>query len=348
MNRWGISLKLAPLMPDEHIFSGLIRSCLLSGFKDLDYGLKSINVKPTYRLKADSLFNDEFAKVIQQYCQCASYEPLYLLKQHSLYNIFSVGSPFRFNKDINNTLKLGKSPYQGVWKQRYDVTYSKDWKFCALCIKADIVKYGFSYWHCSHQIPTVSTCTIHHTALCIAVNQKNQNLVNLNECLLPQEIIHYSSQMIAENSSMWDDWLVTMFNSLKGKKHLYAQEAKSAIFSYLDLPKKNLLPEDVEFRHLQFEQDLLVPKLLPYELLLVENNKSKKVLVIIEKLYGFEVLAKIFKQYSPKGRIIQKGFKDITREPLTNIKQRIDHPIPFLLLLFAINLCPETLRIKYE
>jgi hypothetical protein len=348
MNRWEVSLKLAPLMPDEHIFSGLIRSYLLSGYKDLANGLRGLNVRANYPLKADDVFSENFAKIVQQYCNATKYQPLNILKQHSLYSVFSVGSPFRFNSTINETLMLGKSPYAGVWKNRYDLAYSKGWKFCDCCIKDDIEKFGFSYWHCSHQLPTVSTCTVHHVALRVAVNPKKQKLAYLNECLLPKQVVNYSPSMVAENTSSWDIWLVKLFQSLKGKEQLYAQDAKLKIFSYLDLPKKSLLPEDIDFRFLKFDQRLLQPKLLPYELVTVNKIKSKKVLSIVEKFYGFEVLAKLFKQYSQKGRIVTAEFKDITREPLSNIGQKIDHPIPYLLLLFIIKLCPDTLRIKYE
>lgn len=335
-------------MPDEHIFSGLIRSYLLSGYKDFAHGLRALSVRVNYHLKADDVFSEDFAKIVQQYCHTTKYQPLNILKQHSLYSVFSVGSPFRFNSTINETLMLGKSPYAGIWKNRYDLAYSKGWKFCDFCIKDDIEKFGFSYWHCSHQIPTVSTCTVHHVALRVAVNSKKQKLAHLNECLLPQQVINYSSTMVAENTSRWDKWLVTIFQTLKGRNHFYAQDAKSKIFSSLDLPKKNLLSEDIKFRFVKFDQKLLQPKLLPYELVTVKKDKSKQVLSILEKLYGFEVLSNLFKQYSPKGRVVTAEFKDITREPLTNINQRIDHPIPYLLILFAIKLCPETLRIKYE
>jgi hypothetical protein len=348
MNRREVSLKLAPLMPDEHIFSGLIRSYLLSGYKDFANGLRALSVRVNYPLKSDDVFSEDFAKIVQQYCHATKYQPLNILKQHSLYSIFSVGSPFRFNSNINETLKLGKSPYVGIWKKRYDLAYSKDWKFCDCCIKDDIKKFGFSYWHCSHQIPTVSTCTVHNIALSIAVNQKGQKLAHLNEFLLPQQIIDFSVSMVSDNTSSWDRWLVKLCQSLKGKDQFYAQDAKSKIFSYLNLPKKSLLPEDIEFRFLKFDKRLLQPKLLPYELVTVKKVKSKEVLTILEKFYGFEVLSKLFKQYSPKGRIITAEFKDITREPLSNIGQKTDHPIPYLLLLFAIRLCPETLRIKYE
>ena len=154
--------------------------------------------------------------------------------------------------------------------------------------------------------------------------------------------------MVAENTPRWDKWLVTVFQTLKGRNHFYAQDAKSKIFSSLDLPKKNLLPEDIKCRLLQFDHRLLQPQPLPYELVIVNKVKSMKILSILEKFYGFEVLAKLFKQYSVAGRVNTAEFKDITREPLSNIRQKIDHPIPYLLLLFAIKLCPETLRIKYE
>jgi len=348
MNRWEVNLKLAPLMPDEHIFSGLIRSYLLSGYKDLANGLRALSVRVNYSLKADDVFSEDFAKIVQQYCQATNHQPLNMLKQHSLYSIFSVGNPFRFNSNINETLKLGKSPYVGIWKKRYDLAYSKDWKFCDSCIKDDIEKFGFSYWHCSHQIPTVSTCTVHDVALRFAVNPKKQMLAYLNECLLPQQVVKFAPVMVAENTPRWDKWLVTVFQTLKGRNHFYAQDAKSKIFSSLDLPKKNLLPEDIKCRLLQFDHRLLQPQPLPYELVIVNKVKSMKILSILEKFYGFEVLAKLFKQYSVAGRVNTAEFKDITREPLSNIRQKIDHPIPYLLLLFAIKLCPETLRIKYE
>lgn len=348
MNRLEVSLKLAPLMPDEHIFSGLIRSYLLSGYKDLANGFRGLSIKVNYPLKAEDVFSDDFAKLISHYCRDMGYQPNILLKEHSLYSIFSVGSPFSYCSNINNAFKSGRSAYAGLWRGRQDLAYSKSWKFCESCVKEDVEKFGVSYWHCSHQLPTVSTCISHQKILLLANNIKNEGLKNLNQTLLPHQIIKYSFPMEPEYSSQWDEWLVTLFHSLKSKQCFYAQDAKSKIFSYLDLPKKNLLPEDVQLIHLKFDQRLLEPKLLPYEITTVNKNKSLRVLKIIEKLLGYKTLSNFFKFYSPDGRVNSSNFKDITREPLTNIEQRIDHPIPYLVLLFAIRLCPETLVIRYE
>jgi hypothetical protein len=37
--------------------------------------------------------------------------------------------------------------------------------YCPKCAKADIAQWGVSYWHCTHHIPGVSTCSVHNALL---------------------------------------------------------------------------------------------------------------------------------------------------------------------------------------
>lgn len=73
-------------------------------------------------------------------------------------------------------------------------------RYCPLCFKEDIENYGESYWHRTHQLPSVNVCPKHHCYLCnstVLINgTKKQSLISAGEELKDIEEPIYSTNNI--------------------------------------------------------------------------------------------------------------------------------------------------------
>jgi len=86
-----------------------------------------------------------------------------LLRNHTLFSLYR---PF-MSVDASNDLTaamLGESPANVATLVRWgsnQLRVRKSLRWCPECASYDIRSFGFSYWHLTHQIPTVSACCTH-------------------------------------------------------------------------------------------------------------------------------------------------------------------------------------------
>lgn len=81
-------------------------------------------------------------------------------------------------------------------------------RYCPKCCREDEETYGEMYWHRSHQIPMMTTCTKHHCILCdtnIPWRQASTKLFCADELLCSDENIQFLSEKSME--SKLDDYL---------------------------------------------------------------------------------------------------------------------------------------------
>lgn len=335
-----------PLLPDEHLVSGLMRSFVISGYTDFLELVGSLNVNKHHRFNPHNVFGNATLNIAKNYSKQFNHSINYVLKSHSLWPIYNIGNPITLHIDLITRINQNENVLKKLWINRQDVSYDQGWKFCPRCIEEDIKHFGVSYWHCSHQLPTISACLEHNTRLRIAGKSDKSHREEHN-LRLPQLIDLANTEEVTQISTSWDEWLLTLFQTLKTNNSFNLMRAKSIISTHFDLKKKILLPEETQRLHLKFDQSLPLPKLFHYQVIQVPIKDSDKYLKILERYLGFEMLSKVYSFYTSNGRVNSGKFKNFVREPLQNIDQKIDHPMSYLLILYSIKLSPEHLEIDY-
>lgn len=145
----------APL-PDEHIFSTVARWYVLHKHEALVSLLHLISNK-NLTLNPSFAYNT-FYKAIFDIFE-GNFEPERFVN-HTLipyYRIFT-------HLDISKLFNEG-SNQQIIPHYQSKILAAKHWRWCCDCALEDIEKHGTTYWHVSHQIPTMIHCNKHSKRL---------------------------------------------------------------------------------------------------------------------------------------------------------------------------------------
>lgn len=334
------------LLPGEHVVSGFLRSFIQSGYFDFGSALTRLGVTRLHQFYAQDLFSVAQLNIVRMYQHQFGHSLGYLMREHTLYPLYNVGNPFPLNEQLIVCLLQGKKASKNLWVQRQDKAYDRDWKFCRKCIQEDQKFYGVSYWHCNHQVPTSAMCYVHNEEL-LSIKQ----LYKMKRKKVIPNLPHNTDVSMTNKTKViskdWDQWLAQLYISLKNNKEFNLLKAKSFLTTYFNLDRIILLPEDSTAIHQTFDIALPMPKLHHYKIKQMLAKDAEKYLVIMEKYLGFQVISEFYTFYNPQGRLKTASFKNFVVEPIQNIKQQIEDPISYLLLLFAIKLSPEYLEIDY-
>lgn len=146
-------------LPDELLFSRLIRGLTLSGvpvedYLELLFGKHKLSVHP---------FLPSGLDLISNHCH---EPPQILLNQQTLAPLFMHFLP-KYQDKIQTSL-VDLSPSLALrycqlvcFREKQKLTI----KFCSVCARDDLFNFGVSYWHLSHQIPGVESCSKHRIRL---------------------------------------------------------------------------------------------------------------------------------------------------------------------------------------
>jgi hypothetical protein len=135
-----------------------------------------------------------------------------IIQHHTLLPLFAPFQPLERIQEI----KIGMSQ-QGLTKarlgahaQRYRM--SEHLMCCRQCIAEDLAKYGFSYWHRSHQIAGINVCPIHHLRLQQGFTYNSRKTrhqyVALTSNLVDQNQTEFSPHSILLNLAKDIEWLL--------------------------------------------------------------------------------------------------------------------------------------------
>ena len=147
---------IPPLFPDEHMLSGVARSLLLTGSKNLEdaqrrfFG-KSVPLSPSVLMhSAMQLYMPESLSITGREK---------LLVNHSLMGFFS--HCLRHQKVVaalENNINDQTWPRIPCIEQ---LTFAQIWRYCPLCVHEDKRQFGTAFWRVSHQLHTSITCDKH-------------------------------------------------------------------------------------------------------------------------------------------------------------------------------------------
>lgn len=146
--------------PDEIIFSRIVRHFTLSGMTCEGYlsdvfGNHKVTIHPY------------LTAGLEQVCNKLSHElPIDVLKKQTLAPLFMYFLPL-YESTISNALILGKAS-EAIRACQLSCVREKEkisLKFCPECARENTQEFGTPYWHRSHQIPGVESCSLHRVKL---------------------------------------------------------------------------------------------------------------------------------------------------------------------------------------
>lgn len=169
-------MELPKALPDESLFSRIIRHFTLSGMTTADYLLTTLGSHKVSIHPYLTAGLDKFSKLSQE-------TPAELLNQQTLAPLFthflpSHASTISLGLISTNTTDAIRACQLVCVREKESLSI----KYCPTCAKADAENFGVSYWHRSHQIPGIESCSSHQVKL-VHFPLKGRSRLNLG--LLP-------------------------------------------------------------------------------------------------------------------------------------------------------------------
>lgn len=193
--------QLPKALPDELLFSRLIRFITISGISSSEFlqtcfGTNRISLHPFLTSGLSSI-----AKVCNE-------DTDLLLNEQTLTPLFCFFLPVH----ARNLQKMivtnnGARAFRSSQLVSFESGQSLGLKSCPLCVEHDLLTYGISYWHVSHQIPGVDTCGYHGAGLSFLKLTQRQRLIKWllpqpetdirNSPLIEYKVANFSTQLLS-------------------------------------------------------------------------------------------------------------------------------------------------------
>lgn len=195
--------------PDEHLYSWLLRLYKLSGCADFLSFQKSLGFQDSF-LHSNILFS-ETSEVLAQRLN----DRVRALSDHTISPLWQVSV---------GPLYGDKSPPLDAFSHMNEqllFSFDTSWHSCKKCREENLERYGTSYWHVQHQLPSVFECYRHQSIL----DRANEPVKNLFNSQLPHEIEAWKP-VIDSPSVEIRHWQSFLFDVLKLSKHKTAELKK--------------------------------------------------------------------------------------------------------------------------
>ena len=147
------------LYPDEHVYSGLIRSRYLSGQMFVnDKRFFELNELPYHWIRSQTPLCSHLKEVINK----VSDDPSVRFKLRLFHTPFA---PWLLS--LPQEIEAKDLIDSGMRNNLEENPFATDrrWKFCPTCAENEVKNYGVSYWHSSHQSLGARVCPVHQTPL---------------------------------------------------------------------------------------------------------------------------------------------------------------------------------------
>ncbi|WP_353518923.1 TniQ family protein [Thalassotalea sp. SU-HH00458] len=243
--------------PGEHVFSLLARyHYMYLTSKDINLtmralfgGTKPINLKSAWRPEFDKLWSF-YGGILHRKELLTWHTPYYFDAKF-------------LNRETCVEIESGKLEQALSFNGTTNISHSKYWRWCDMCIEEDYDTQGFRYWHTQHQIPSMLRCAKHQfplTGLCVHCGFTIANLAKLQ--LSPQEnTCPRCNELIKPTFISLNDeqqWLENISNKLLVSKRLgHRFTVASLLRSALNCPMLERDLSRVERAQLRKAQDYL-------------------------------------------------------------------------------------------
>lgn len=171
------------ILPNESIYSYLIRYCLKDGYPNLTSAVKY------YIGSASKQWSAQFPSFISQVSAFSGIPFQRLLFEHSVYPVYRTFLSKGVTNKVEELLQTGGAlnleSKMSLVANRLQAP--SELKYCPLCVREDLENYAWEYWHIKHQLPGSMACTRHNCKLIgVKVNRKRlvlpptENLIHLS------------------------------------------------------------------------------------------------------------------------------------------------------------------------
>lgn len=147
--------------PNEHLISVLARWFDCTGSADFLITTRNLSANVT-TLSPASVWRPVYWDLSQQFIDTLGWKTI--ISEHTLAPYYS---PFVQHQDklllLSGGEPLSQTRIQPV--QQNLIRLAKPWRWCSCCAEEDYEKFGSSYWHTYHQLPSVVTCYKHNVVL---------------------------------------------------------------------------------------------------------------------------------------------------------------------------------------
>tara|TARA_R110002167_G_C12686466_1_gene651972 strand:+ start:2227 stop:3177 length:951 start_codon:yes stop_codon:yes gene_type:complete len=172
-----ISNQFTPL-PDEHIYSWTARLFRLSGYPSVSSFLKRYNGS-FKNLNANYAFESAAFSIIKNSESAEKKQKL--LWKNTIFPVSLISIPNQASYSLNNHFNFSELSDITHMNEQLLFGFSRNWHACSSCMTEDEEKYGMSYWHVEHQLPSVISCQKHNRILL----KPTDGLKNLSTLTLP-------------------------------------------------------------------------------------------------------------------------------------------------------------------
>jgi hypothetical protein len=220
-----------PPLPGEHLYSWLVRLYWLSGFPDVvsfqnSLGLSARNLNP-YQL---------FGSTIIPMANIAA--PSNKIKDVMLKNtsivFWAITAP--------QLITVNELGFENLFRkhthmnERVMFNFNRSWSSCSLCRKEDSERFGSSYWHMAHQLPSITHCYKHGVTLDVAL----EPVINLYTGELPHHVRDWKKNKQEHCSSIdkWSRFIIQVYKRC-AENPVFATSLTSRIEQHLALENKN-------------------------------------------------------------------------------------------------------------
>ncbi|MCF6437175.1 TnsD family transposase [Pseudoalteromonas sp. MMG022] len=260
-------MQLPTSLPDETLFSRYIRHMTILGLSEHDY-LSMLLAKPRASVHPYLTIGIRRAAKI-----CGDSETK-IYREQTLGRLFSYFLP-QYASSISQALRQcnGNNAIRACQLVTFKESETLSLKYCPVCAKEDIRRFGVTYWHRNHQIPGVEACSVHRVWL---IHEKLPERPHIKKLLLPAhsstvkqctdlsfEFAKFTKQFLRDitetNSSFCQAELLTDLSEhgyAHGNKRFNRQKLTSDLFKFvqdLEHTAKSLLPSsDKDYRYLSY------------------------------------------------------------------------------------------------
>jgi|GEM_PF-1369843 len=278
----------APL-PDEHILSTLARWHAMQGVEGLQTSAKKLT-KCIHNLNPSAIWRPAYQDIFNAYGGAL---PIEKFMKHTLYNYYETFEP---HEAYINEVKINNR-----WitpKNQFQLKFVKIWRWCQFCAREDYNRYGTTFWHLSHQIPSTICCPKHHTKLTHTCNKCDFITTNLGELPLPPEnnkCPNCNAEYIVENTiTPTQKWI----NDISIKIHLgitkstlpKIKEKMIAVSGYALIDAKKTLKQKCRMGEIQRDFNEFICQSGIKEFFsnpsILENSSSRNIVLISKILHS--------------------------------------------------------------
>ncbi|MCP4991600.1 MAG: hypothetical protein GY928_37745 [Colwellia sp.] len=212
--------------PDEHLISAWIRHNFRCGFAHFPFGT-CLNYwgLPLQHIKAQRVSGSVINKIINSTSDC-EHEKITVLLNRTNLGLWQLS-----HDDISDSQELDKCmPRANIENSEFQ--FKTTWHICSECVKDDKKKLGYSFWHSSHQLASVTHCLKHHQPL-----KTHESLNKIDKLVLPHSYLELNldEYQNCEDLIKWSEFVIRINTSLI-LGEIIPEQVKANIRNHLNLP----------------------------------------------------------------------------------------------------------------